>query len=524
MYFNTTTINKNEYNYRLIRCALLLVVLLTLFVLSSIGCTCSTFFLSTTTTNTKTSTGIYVTKPTSTSIATSREIIASETAMNEIKSIIPTKEVNMKLVVGTRIHLGKSSLQSQHELLEKQRDEYEMKLYHFLIDFCMNSCKANVVLIAVDVTTSYHLYDIIYTSCQSIITKYNTQNNNDCSSTTTSNNNGTHRCIRLESSSSPLSKSTEETTTSSSSMPNDDNDDIMMIRVLPIQPWGQFVLPLNAMIHSSLEYYNANYILFVSLETYASYNVIEKLKLHHQLCTTSTDTIESTSDTNQDCLIVNNNNNVYDDNVLVVGARLSGHDYHHVEKNDSNIDCNVDDDDHSFSYYTMTELNGGTSPWNTLALWNLKLLSLTGFILVSEGFTIHQQKQQSDNNNDNTTTNIMNIAGIEEVVTITLLQSMLGYKHSIAKLIDVTSLTMDQNNNSSSITWMTTFNNDPQRQKWHEEKMKSKLIRSEKQYQLLWGRRKQQQNDHHATKDSVMNDPNTSSVTSNKFRGIVHHG
>merc|ERR1719182_1141930 len=48
---------------------------------------------------------------------------------------------------------------------------------------------------------------------------------------------------------------------------------------------------------------------------------------------------------------------------LVVGAALSGHTFEEGEQ----------------------PLNGRTTPWNTLALWSVRKLSLTGFLRIADG-------------------------------------------------------------------------------------------------------------------------------------------
>lgn len=85
-----------------------------------------------------------------------------------------------------------------------------------------------------------------------------------------------------------------------------------------------------------------------------------------------------------------------------------------------------------------------TSPWNTLCVWDLDKLALTGFLAVSD-----QGKS----------------AGIEECAAIALLQKL--FPNAIAKLVRL-----------PDISWEESFEGDPERQKWHEEKMKSKAERA----------------------------------------------
>lgn len=60
---------------------------------------------------------------------------------------------------------------------------------------------------------------------------------------------------------------------------------------------------------------------------------------------------------------------MYTSNEILSGAVLPGHDYNQAE----------------MGREIEVELTGRTTPWNTLALWNLPKLALTGFLLVSEG-------------------------------------------------------------------------------------------------------------------------------------------
>lgn len=96
-------------------------------------------------------------------------------------------------------------------------------------------------------------------------------------------------------------------------------------------------------------------------------------------------------------------------------------------------------------------LNNRTCPWNTMCVWNLDKLSLTGFMAVSD-----QGKA----------------AGIEECVAIALLQTL--FPSAIAKMVHV-----------PEISWEESFEGDKERQKWHEEKMKSKGERATQQMDRL---------------------------------------
>lgn len=169
------------------------------------------------------------------------------------------------------------------------------------------------------------------------------------------------------------------------------------IQILPVTPWGMFTPALNALVTYAVEA-NCNLILFCSAEIKASKEAIDKL-----------------------CQQV-------DQDTIVAGAALPGHLY---------------------SPGTQ-QLNGRTCPWNTLAVWDVKKISLTGFQLCSDlGAT----------------------AGVEECAAVGLLQKL--FPSSTAKLIKL-----------DEIQWEQEFE-DEERRKWHEYKMKSKLDRAQVQMEQL---------------------------------------
>lgn len=196
---------------------------------------------------------------------------------------------------------------------------------------------------------------------------------------------------------------------------------VVPLHVLPVQPWGQFVPALNALVSWAAPF--ADHILFCSVETTAPPSAIATLRSR------------MTPDT------------------LVCGALLPGHEYHHHHQNGDATTPNTPP--HGG---IPTALNGRTTPWNTLALWDLKKLALTGFQLVSEG--VH------------CTSNEPSWAGVEEVVAIAVLQKLLGSENAVAKLVP-----------TDGVEWDQTFD-DPARQQWHEQKMKSKLERAAKQLEI----------------------------------------
>ncbi|KAG7351300.1 hypothetical protein IV203_010660 [Nitzschia inconspicua] len=117
--------------------------------------------------------------------------------------------------------------------------------------------------------------------------------------------------------------------------------------------------------------------------------------------------------------------------VIAAGAALKGHEY--AGKGQT------------------VALTGRTTPWNTLCVWDLGKLSLIGFAAISD---------------------LGPSAGVEECVAIALLQKL--FPNSVAKLVQV-----------SDISWQDSFQDDEERRKWHEEKMKSKEERPAQQLDRL---------------------------------------
>ena len=195
-------------------------------------------------------------------------------------------------------------------------------------------------------------------------------------------------------------------------------DALTPLHVLPVTPWGKFAPALNAITSFACCYKNTqqqqadkvpylDQVLFVSAETSASGADIRHLRN------------QMTPDT------------------VVAGAVLPGHDYQPA---------------------TTMPLTGRTSPWNTLAIWDLRKISLTGFPLVSEGLLTPNQEA----------------AGVEEVAATAILQKLLGGHAAKSKLVAL-----------PGVQWQEDFDGDPERQAWHARKMNSKKLRAARQLELL---------------------------------------
>jgi len=174
------------------------------------------------------------------------------------------------------------------------------------------------------------------------------------------------------------------------------------VKLFHIDPWISYTQPLNMIIEKAL-CVGATKLLFQSIEVTALPEDIKSLERY------------------------------LDGNTLVVGVKL--HEMHgHINK--------------------KVELTGWTTPWNTLALWNLQKLGLTGFLTVSSG-------------------NLLGISGgVEEVVTISLLQT-LHPNSMIAKMVEL-----------KSVVWSTEWS-CKEREAYHIAKMASKNDRAKKQLRAL---------------------------------------
>mmetsp|Transcript_2222 Transcript_2222/g.3849 ORF Transcript_2222/g.3849 Transcript_2222/m.3849 type:complete len:286 (-) Transcript_2222:54-911(-) len=190
------------------------------------------------------------------------------------------------------------------------------------------------------------------------------------------------------------------------------------IHVLPITPWGKFIPALNAIISWSARQH-AQYLLLVSAEVKMTSDAMDALK-----------------------------NKMDVDTTLVVGAALQGHQHYNTTDDNGGAGSEV-------------ELTGRTTPWNTLALWNLPKLALTGFLLVSEGLHTDENGNEVE-------------AGVEEVCTIATLQKILPSNTAQAKLLS-----------TPGVQWGQDFGDDEGRKEWHERKMMSKVTRAKRQLELM---------------------------------------
>ncbi|KAL7681135.1 hypothetical protein Plhal304r1_c059g0147511 [Plasmopara halstedii] len=185
------------------------------------------------------------------------------------------------------------------------------------------------------------------------------------------------------------------------------------VEIIPMLHWGKFVPALNALIGKAADCFpKADMLILQSLEVNVTAATVATLQSHF--------------DKKKD---------------LVVGAELPGHDFQpELSKQ-------------------PVELSGLTSPWNTLALWNLESLTKVGFALMGEALRLKVD-------------GIASAAGIEEVATISMYQQLYA-KNTLpttAKLVRV-----------PSIAWKVEDLYDAERLGWHLKKMASKQQRAAKQ-------------------------------------------
>ncbi|KAL3671789.1 hypothetical protein V7S43_003698 [Phytophthora oleae] len=182
------------------------------------------------------------------------------------------------------------------------------------------------------------------------------------------------------------------------------------VKIIPMLHWGKFVPALNALIGTAADHFpNADTLILQSLEIDVDAASVEALRSYF--------------DPKHD---------------LVVGAALPGHDF---QLNSAS---------------QPVELTGLTSPWNTLALWNLEQLTKVGFALMGDALRLEVDGLGS-------------AAGIEEVATIAMYQQLYsnGTSPTTAKLVRV-----------PSIAWQLDRLQDPKRLEWHKKKMSSKQQRA----------------------------------------------
>lgn len=238
----------------------------------------------------------------------------------------------------------------------------------------------------------------------------------------------------------------------------------LQVHILHVPCWGAFVPALNALLNFA-QRAGSKHILFQSLEVCCSREVLQLLLDYH------------------------------DGDALVVGPVFDGHSFQEGEQ----------------------PLNGRTSPWNTLALWSVRKLALTGFLSIADGLSdappsLGKSDSLASTDNPQDDSSSLNLspmgsdswwsgesvcalgfqrqstpappkavpAGVEEVTAIALLQHLHGSDRSRAVLVKLP-LELE-----AQLSWKTTWGKDEKRRQWHQYKMASKLSRPAAQLQALF--------------------------------------
>ncbi|CAE8587639.1 unnamed protein product [Polarella glacialis] len=224
------------------------------------------------------------------------------------------------------------------------------------------------------------------------------------------------------------------------------------VNILHVPCWGAFVPALNALLNFA-QGKGKKYILYQSLEVCCARDVLQRLLDHH------------TADT------------------LVVGPVVDGH-----------VFCDGEQ-----------PLNGRSSPWNTLALWSVRKLALTGFLCIadglpdvppsvsretsmafadelnpqdsmsspmgSDGWWSHSEGASGPFGRQQSAPVASVPAGVEEVTAIALLQHLHGSDRSRAVLVKLPP------HLEAKMSWAASWGQDEKRKKWHKYKMASKAHR-----------------------------------------------
>lgn len=174
---------------------------------------------------------------------------------------------------------------------------------------------------------------------------------------------------------------------------------------IPIKPWIGISTPLNILLNHLSP--TDTSVIIQSIEIQCTYEQIHRLQTY-----------------------------LYQENVLCVGAALDGHQI-------------------LSSSRTHLPLQGDTSPWNTLIIWNFEKLRRTGFPLCCD---------------------YVNPPGMEDSAVIGLQQKLFGgMQYNRALLVRL----------NSTIHWHNQFLNDQDRLMKHQIKMQSKTIRTRQLLQML---------------------------------------
>jgi len=311
------------------------------------------------------------------------------------------------------------------------------------------------------------------------------------------------------------------------------NNSSSAIHILDVRPWGVFTHSLNVAVGFAVTN-SYDLILFMSIELHTTEKLVQTL----ETCFEGNRTGKSNGKT-ADKNINSSMNLISTNTTLVVGPSLPGHDFYFKEHDLSflsedkvnqnyaahDLSSSIDPSSSEVSSNHSTvsvPLRGRTCPWNTMAMWDVQKLGLTGFPLIGDGGfynkcnadkargeksstednnlartdvnrlnqhhksisidSFHNCTKKSESNNATLSDNKVFIkGGVEEVSAVSLLQKI--HPEYKAILIDATE-GIDYIWNVEDFESNDGKQNEV-RKSWHESKMASKDERPLLQMQLM---------------------------------------
>ena len=174
------------------------------------------------------------------------------------------------------------------------------------------------------------------------------------------------------------------------------NNSSSAIHILDVRPWGLLTHSLNVAVGFAVTN-SYDLILFMSIELQTTKKLVQTLETYfegHRAETTNAKTADGNISTSKTLMSTNT--------TLVVGPSLPGHDFYFKDHDfslsredkvnhncvahelSSSIDASSSEVSSDSSSVSLP-LRGRTCPWNTMAMWDVQKLSLTGFPLIGDG-------------------------------------------------------------------------------------------------------------------------------------------
>ena len=183
------------------------------------------------------------------------------------------------------------------------------------------------------------------------------------------------------------------------------------VHLIDVRPWGGFTHSLNVAVGFAVQN-GYDLILFMSLELKATNELVRKLACYFKGCK------EETKD-NEIGFSYNHRSSLKRDMrcnmTLVVGPCLPGHDFYFHNQFSSiqdveKLDKNSIESDRPSSLDVLPSselfdncssarlpLRGRTCPWNTMAMWDVGKLALTGFPVIGNGGFYNKYNNEKEN-------------------------------------------------------------------------------------------------------------------------------